>query len=130
MIAPDTNVLVRLLVVDDAEQSARACSMFERGDILILKTVLLEAEWVLRSRYVLERDHIAAFFRNLADTDGIGMEHEDACRAAVTAYAGGMGFADALHTASAAAMGIGFHTFDAALAVRAEKLLGIRVQMV
>jgi predicted nucleic-acid-binding protein len=40
VIAPDTNVLVRLLVVDDAEQSARACSMFEQGEILILKTVL------------------------------------------------------------------------------------------
>jgi predicted nucleic-acid-binding protein len=47
--APDTNVLVRLLVVDDPAQTARASSMFEQGDILILKTVLLEAEWVLRS---------------------------------------------------------------------------------
>lgn len=130
MIAPDTNVLVRLLVVDDAAQTARACSMFEQGDILILKTVLLEAEWVLRSRYVLERDHIASFFRNLAETDGIGMEHEDACRAAVAAYAGGMGFADALHAASAATMNISFHTFDAALVGKADKLLGINVQMV
>lgn len=75
MIAPDTNVLVRLLVVDGAAQSDRARTMFEQGDILILKTVLLE-------------------------TEGIGMEHEDACRAAVAAYAGGMGFADAPHTRS------------------------------
>jgi predicted nucleic-acid-binding protein len=49
VIAPDTNVLVRLLIVDDAAQSARARSIFEQGDILILKTVLLEAEWMLRS---------------------------------------------------------------------------------
>lgn len=110
MIAPDTNVLVRLQV--------------------ILKTVLLEAEWVLRSRYVLERDHIATFLRNLGETDGIGLEHEDACRAAVAAYAGGIGFADALYAANAATMGIGFHTFDAALAGRAEKLLGISVRVV
>jgi predicted nucleic acid-binding protein len=41
-----------------------------------------------------------------------------------------MGFADALHAASAATMNISFHTFDAALAGRAEKLLGISVQMV
>lgn len=130
MIAPDTNVLVRLLVVDDAARSARARSMFEQGEILILKTVLLEAEWVLRSRYVLERDHIAMFFRNLAETEGIGMEHEDACLAAVAAYADGMGFADALHAASAANMNIGFRTFDANLAGKAGKLLGINVQMV
>jgi predicted nucleic-acid-binding protein len=129
MIAPDTNVLVRLLIADDPEQSARARSMFERGDVLILKTVLLESEWVLRSRYGLERGHIAAFFQNLAETDGIAMEHEDACRAAVVAYAGGMGFADALHAATALTMSMDFHTFDASLAGKAEQLLGVNVQL-
>ena len=130
MIAPDTNVLVRLLVADDPEQSARARSMFERSDVLILKSVLLESEWVLRSRYGLERGHIAAFFQNLAETDGIAMEHEDACRAALVAYAGGMGFADALHAATAATMSVDFHTFDASLAGKAEKLLGIAVRLI
>lgn len=129
MIAPDTNVLVRLLVADDPAQSARVRSMFERSDVLILKTVLLESEWVLRSRYGLERGHIAAFFQNLAETDGIAMEHEDACRAALVAYAGGMGFADALHAATAATMSVDFHTFDARLAGKTEKLLGITVQL-
>jgi predicted nucleic-acid-binding protein len=129
MIAPDTNVLVRLLVADDPVQTARARLMFERGDVLILKTVLLEAEWVLRSRYGLEREHIAAFFQNLAETDGIAMEHEDACRAALVAYAGGMGFADALHAATAATMSVDFHTVDAGLAGNAEKLLGVTVHM-
>jgi predicted nucleic-acid-binding protein len=129
MIAPDTNVLVRLLVADDPEQSARARSMFERGDVLILKSVLLESEWVLRSRYGLAREHIATFFQNLAETDGIAMEHEDACRAAVSAYAGGMGFADALHAATSATMSVEFHTFDAGLVGKAERLLGLTVQL-
>lgn len=129
MIAPDTNVLVRLLMADDPEQAARARSMFERGDVLILKTVLLEAEWVLRSRYQVERGHIAAFFQNLAETDGIAMEHEDACRAALAAYAGGMGFADALHAATAATMSVDFHTFDVGLVGKAGKLLGVAVQL-
>lgn len=130
MIAPDTNVLVRLLVADDAGQTARARQMFERGDVLILKTVLLEAEWVLRSRYGVERERIAVFFQNLAETDGLAMEHEDACRAALVAYTGGMGFADALHAATAATMSVDFHTFDAGLVGKAGKLLGITVQMV
>jgi predicted nucleic-acid-binding protein len=129
MIAPDTNVLVRLLIADDPEQSARARSMFERGDALILKTVLLESEWVLRSRYGLERAHIAAFLQNLAETDGIAMEHEDACRAALVAYAAGMGFADALHAATAATMRVDFHTFDASLAGKAGQLSGVNVQL-
>jgi hypothetical protein len=34
--------------------------------VLLLKTVLLESEWALRSRYGLERGHIATFFQNLA----------------------------------------------------------------
>jgi predicted nucleic-acid-binding protein len=129
MIAPDTNVLVRLLVADDPAQTTRARALFERGDVLILKTVLLEAEWVLRSRYVLRRELIAGFFQNLAETDGIAMEHEDACRAAVVAYAGGMGFADAMHAATAATMNVNFHTFDAGLAGKAGKLLGTNVQL-
>jgi predicted nucleic-acid-binding protein len=129
MIAPDTNVLVRLLVADDAAQTARARALFERGDVLILKTVLLESEWVLRSRYGLARGHIAAFFQNLAETDGIAMEHEDACRAALVGYAGGMGFADAMHAATASAMNMDFHTFDSALAGKAERLLGVSVQL-
>jgi predicted nucleic-acid-binding protein len=129
MIAPDTNVLVRLLVADHVAQTARARSLFERGDVLILKTVLLESEWVLRSRYGLERGHIAAFFQNLAETDGIAMEHEDACRAALVAYAGGMGFADAMHAATASAMNMDFHTFDTALASKAEQMLGVSVQL-
>jgi predicted nucleic-acid-binding protein len=130
MIAPDTNVLVRLLVADDAAQTARARALFDRGDVLILKTVLLELEWVLRSRYGLERGHIAAFFKNLAETDGIAMEHEDACRAALVGYAGGMGFADAMHAATASAMNMEFHTFDTALASKAEQMLGVSVQLV
>lgn len=129
MIAPDTNVLVRLLVADDATQTARARSMFERGDVLILKTVLLESEWVLRSRYGIERDRIALFFQNLAETEGIAIEHEDACRAAVVAYAEGMGFADALHAATAATMSVDFHTFDESLAGKARKLLRAKVQL-
>jgi predicted nucleic-acid-binding protein len=129
MIAPDTNVLVRLLVADDPAQASRARALFERGDVLILKTVLLEAEWVLRSRYELQRELIAGFFQNLAETDGIAMEHEDACRAAVVAYAGGMGFADAMHAATAATMNVDFHTFDAGLAGKAGKLLGTNVQL-
>ena len=60
----------------------------------------------------------------------VAMEHEDACRAALAAYADGMGFADAMHAASATAMSIQVHTSDAGLAGKAERLLGISVQLV
>ena len=54
MLAIDTNVLVRFLTGDDPEEAATARELFAREQIRIAKTVLLEAEWVLRSAYGFE----------------------------------------------------------------------------
>ena len=58
MLGIDTNVLVRFLVRDDPEQFERARRLIKRevggGEtVLISLLVLLETEWVLRSRYVI-----------------------------------------------------------------------------
>jgi predicted nucleic-acid-binding protein len=129
MISPDTNVVARLLIADDASQTARARKLFEAGGVLILKTVLLETEWVLRSRYQLERALIATFLRNLAETDGVEFEHGVACRSALRAYKRGTGFADAMHAASAGAMDLQFHSFDRLLARKAAKLVDVDVRL-
>ena len=55
MIAVDTNVIVRLLTGDEPRQSEQARLLFDRETIFLPKTVLLEAEWVLRRLYRLER---------------------------------------------------------------------------
>jgi predicted nucleic-acid-binding protein len=73
---------------------------------------LLETEWVLRSRFKLDRQRIHAFFEGLAETSGIEIEAERATRRAIAAYAKGVDFADALHATAAA---VAFHTFDAQL---------------
>jgi predicted nucleic-acid-binding protein len=127
MIAIDTNVLVRLLVVDDSEQCDAARALVESQRVLILRTVLLEAEWVLRSRFGLERALIHRFFDELAATSGIEIESESATRRAIDAYAKGVDFADALH-ASAAAMP--FHTFDAKLLKQRRKIAGSDILVV
>ena len=49
MRAIDTNIVVRLLTADDAEQAKAARGLVEAGDIFLGVTVLLEAEWVLRA---------------------------------------------------------------------------------
>jgi len=112
MIAIDTNVLVRLLVVDDTAQSEAARALVERNRTFVLRTVLLETEWVLRSRFRLPRELIARFFAGLAETSGIEIEADAATRRAIDAYARGVDFADALH---ATATAMPFHTFDEAL---------------
>ena len=51
MIAFDTNLLVRALVADHAEQVAIVRQLIARDIVFISRTVLLETEWVLRSIY-------------------------------------------------------------------------------
>lgn len=64
MLGLDTNVLVRFLVQDDLAQFKRARRLLarevRRGEpVFISLLVLLETEWVLRSRYGLGKQAIA-----------------------------------------------------------------------
>lgn len=124
MIAIDTNVLVRLLVVDDSAQCDAARALVESQRVLILRTVLLETEWVLRSRFGLERSLIHRFLDGLAETSGIEIEAESATRRAIDAYAKGVDFADALHASAAA---IPFCTFDEKLLKQRRRIAGSEV---
>lgn len=122
MIALDTNALVRLLIVDDSAQTLAVRKLAEQERVLLLRTVLLESEWVLRGRYLLERERILAFFLGLADTENFVLEDELSVRHALAAYGKGLDFADAMHWASAADTPL--HTFDGKFAKRASKLGG------
>lgn len=127
MIAIDTNVLVRLLVVDDTAQSDAARALVENDRVLILRTVLLETEWVLRSRFRLPRELIARFFAGLAETSGIEIEADGPTRRAIDAYARGVDFADALH---ASAANLPFLTFDEALVRQRRRVRGSDIHAV
>lgn len=81
MIGLDTNVVVRFLVRDDEAQFERARRLIQReagrGEpILISLLVLLETEWVLRSRYGLAKSDIAAAFSGLLDAAELCFEDE------------------------------------------------------
>jgi predicted nucleic acid-binding protein len=60
VIAVDTNVVVRLLTGDNAQQAARAVALFKSEEIWLSKTVILETEWVLRSLYRFSGAHVSA----------------------------------------------------------------------
>lgn len=127
MIALDTNLLVRLAVRDDATQLARVAKLLSKEDALILSSVLLETEWVLRSRYQLLPGEIAAFFNYLASADGLEFENPTAVLTAIAAFEQGVGFADALHVATASHRGLVFHTFDVPLKRRAGRIKGAQI---
>ena len=115
MTAPDTNVLVRILTNDDPNQVKRATVFMRRQQtVYILKTVLLELEWVLRSSYGFEPDVILAGLRSLLRGPNLEVEDGAAVAQALDWFENGMDFADALHLASAGA-DIEFATFDASL---------------
>ena len=118
MRALDTNVLVRALVQDDAAQGQRAQACLGAQPVYIPVTVILELEWVLRSRYGYSPKAIANAIEKLAILENAVVGEQAAVVAAATKMRQGWDFADALHHALAAGCD-DFATFDANLARRA-----------
>jgi predicted nucleic-acid-binding protein len=110
MIAFDTNLLVRALVADHAEQVAIVRQLIARDIVFISRTVLLETEWVLRSIYKKSRTELHEFFTALLETDNTVVEDAEALSHAMDWYAQGADFADALHLAACGSALM--HTFD------------------
>lgn len=110
MIAFDTNLLVRALVADHDDQVAVVRQLIASDTIFLSRTVLLETEWVLRTRYRIPRTDLSAFFAALLETDNTLIEDADAVSHALDWYAQGADFADALHLAACGSALM--HTFD------------------
>ncbi len=120
MRALDTNVLVRALVQDDAAQARRAQACVGAQPVFIPVTVILELEWVLRSRYGYSPKVIADALEKLAILENAVVGEQVAVVAAVRKMRQGWDFADALHHALAAGCD-DFATFDTALSRRARR---------
>ncbi len=52
LIAVDTNIMIRLAMRDDEGQYQKVMALLIEHSFFISKTVQLEMEWVLRSRYI------------------------------------------------------------------------------
>jgi predicted nucleic-acid-binding protein len=81
MLGLDTNVLVRFLVRDHEAQFERARRLVKREvgaqeKVLISLLVLLETEWVLRSRYGLQKYQIVDAVSGLLDAAELQLEDE------------------------------------------------------
>ena len=97
MRAIDTHVLVRALVNDNAAQSARAVALLTGHDIFIPVTVVLEIEWVLRSRYAFAPKVVAQAIEKIAALGNVVVGERAAVLAAAAKVAQGWDFAAALH---------------------------------
>lgn len=117
MKALDTNLLVRLVARDDPEQVRLAQAVVASAAVLVLPTVIMEAEWVLRSRYRIPRRAIAEALTSLFGQTGVTVVSPVAVGAALSAYVQAGDFADLLHSALAAEAGAtSIVTFDQSFA--------------
>jgi predicted nucleic-acid-binding protein len=128
VIAVDTNILVRLIVDDDEDQVEKARKLAEDHSFFVSLTVLVETEWVLRSRYEYDRASILNAMNQLAFLVDLCFDNADDVRWALDRFASGGELADYLHIASARSIGL-FATFEKRLGTRAGELAPARVVM-
>lgn len=123
MAGLDTNVLVRWLMDDDDAELAQAQALLERHraagkSLFVPTTVVLELEWVLRSRYGLDKLALLRALNALLETQELEIQAEPALERALHLYRQGRAeFADCLHAGLCASAGHApMWTFDAAAA--------------
>ena len=111
MLGLDTNVVVPLIVSDDAQQTRRARKLVEQAlsrdePVVVSLLVLLEAEWVLRSRYGFNREALLSIFRALLEARELSFEDEPAMEEALFRWKdSACGFSDCLIAAHNRQMG-------------------------
>jgi len=127
MLGVDTNVLVRFLVRDDEIQFEKARKLFKREvaagrSVFVSQLVLMETEWVLRSRYGLPKNLIIETVSSLLDATDVQLEDEPAIEEAIFNWRdANADFADCLIGAKNRRLGCrATATFD----VKASKLPG------
>ncbi|MEI6483661.1 MAG: type II toxin-antitoxin system VapC family toxin [Betaproteobacteria bacterium] len=127
MLGIDTNVLVRFLLRDDEAQFQKANKLIQREvtagrGVLVSQLVLLETEWVLRSRYGFSKIQLLEVIASLLDTRDIQLEDEQSVEEAIYQWKeANADFADCLIAARHRRLGCSATaTFDA----RAVKLTG------
>jgi predicted nucleic-acid-binding protein len=88
MLGIDTNILVRFLVRDDEAQFGKARKLIRHeiaggGGVFVSQLVLLETEWVLRSRYSLPKNLIIEAISGLLNATDVRFEDEPAIEEAL-----------------------------------------------
>ena len=102
MLGIDTNVLVRLLVRDDALQFEQANALIQHqlaqsNPVLVSHLVLLETVWVLQSRYSINKGRLLAMMSALLDSNDILFQDEATVETALYLWKNTtIGFADCL----------------------------------
>lgn len=120
-VSIDTNVLVRFLVSDGeaVEQCQAAKQLFREHTVFLTESVLLEAEWVLRTVYSIARSDLCEAFQKLLRLKQVSLSEKTLVLRVLEYYEEGFDFADALHLLRS--QGHEMKTFDQAFSKKAWK---------
>src|SRR5262245_33389659 len=96
MIAVDTNILVRMLVSDDAAQTRKVRAFFERLErtstqAYVSNIVVCEMAWVLESCYGFDRHEISLALDDVCSARQLEFQNRDVVIRALSAYRQGKG---------------------------------------
>ena len=124
MIGLDTNVIIRYVTQDDAQQSSAATALIESLDEqqpgFVSIVAVAETGWVLTRSYGVDGSTLADVFDRLLDAREIVVQHSDTVRLAVDGLRRGAEFADAVIAGLGRAAGCDqTMTFDRGAAQRA-----------
>jgi|JI10StandDraft_1071094.scaffolds.fasta_scaffold1800294_2 predicted nucleic-acid-binding protein len=114
MDAVDTNVLVRWLIQDDAEQAAQAEALITNATapLFVSDVVLCEVMWVLRS-YKVPRDRLVDVVAQLVNGEEFGYQDRSLLQRAVAGFRSGQAdFSDYVILERANEVGGRLFTFD------------------
>jgi predicted nucleic-acid-binding protein len=111
MISVDTNIIVRLLTQDDAEQYQKAHQLFDSKEVFISDSVILETEWVLRFAYQLGARQINTALTKLFGLSNVHVTHPALLAQTLSWHLQGLDFADSFHLAYSQQCKA-FYTFD------------------
>ena len=90
MTGIDTNILVRLFVQDDRDQSIRVDTLLQKLSSnhpgFVPSVALAELAWVLRTRYGVSKPQIIGHIQQLLDSPEIVLENEAALKQALRRF--------------------------------------------
>lgn len=86
MIVVDTNIILRYLLNDNEELSSKATEIIDNNDIFIPTEVIVEASYVLRKVYNVEKEKIFEAIKLLINMEDINFQNKETIELAFKTY--------------------------------------------
>ncbi len=128
MIAVDTNIIIRFLTHDDELQYKKAFSVFNKNEVFIPDTVILETEWILRYAYSFSTEEITIAMVNLFGLKNVHLFAPVYIEQAIKWYRQGLDFSDAMHLSQCQEVEK-LYTFDKAFISKAKNMTNCLVRL-